>query len=68
MSQNQNSLSRAPYYMAIEVILKLNKYIIDTRCPKPGSAKFLTVSTYVAELEKTTRVQSTDEGKKLTYR
>lgn len=68
MSQNQNSLSRASYYMAIEVILKLNKCTSDARCPKPGSAKFITVSLYMAEMEKTTRVQSTDEGKKLTCR
>jgi hypothetical protein len=68
MSQNQNSLSKAPYYMAIEVIVKLNKYTSDARCPKPGSAKFITLSLYVAELEKTTGVQSTDKGKKLTCR
>jgi hypothetical protein len=66
MSQNQNSLSRVPYYMAFEVILKLNKCTSDARCPKFGPEKFITVSIYKAELEKATRVHSTDEGKKLT--
>jgi len=68
MSQNQNYLSRAPYYVAIEVILKLNKCTSDVRYPKPVSAKFITVSIYMAELEKTTGVQYTDESKKLTRR
>ena len=68
MNQNQNYLSRVPYYMAIEVILKLNKCTSDARCPKPGSAKFITVSIHMAELEKTNRVQFTEEGKKLTSR
>jgi hypothetical protein len=54
--------------MAIEVILKSNKCTSDARCPKTGSAKFITVSIYMAELEKTTRVHSADEGKKLTCR
>jgi len=54
--------------MAIEVILKLNKCTSDARCPKPGSAKFITVSIHMAELEKTNRVQFTEEGKKLTSR
>jgi hypothetical protein len=54
--------------MAIEVILKLNKCTSDARCHKPGSAKFVAVSIYMAKLEKTTGVQSTDEGKELTCR
>ena len=54
--------------MAIEVILKLNKCTSDVRYPKPVSAKFITVSIYMAELEKTTGVQYTDESKKLTRR
>jgi len=47
-------------------ILKL--YTSDTRSTRPGSAKTTTFSVYRAEVEKKTRVQSTDEGKKLTCR